>query len=91
MHGANFTAHVASNAVGFPRIGLAVSKRVSKKAVERNRIKRIVRDSFRHRQPELGAVDFIVVAKVCAAEQPNRVLRTELDNLWARARRKCEN
>ena len=91
MHGAHFIAHVASNGLGFPRIGLAVSRRVSKRAVERNRIKRIIRDSFRHHQHELGAIDYIVVAKSGAAEQLNRVLRSELDKLWARARGKCEN
>lgn len=91
MHGVHFIAHVASNGLGFPRIGLAVSKRVSKRAVERNRIKRIVRESFRHHLHELGAIDYIVVARFSAAEQLNRVLRSELDNLWARARRKCEN
>ena len=91
LHGTNFSAHVAPNDLGFARIGLAVSKRVSKKAVERNRIKRLIRESFRHHQERLGEIDYIVVAKQGAAEKQNQDLRSELDKLWAMARRKCEN
>ncbi len=91
MHGAHFNAHVAPNALGHPRIGLAVSRRVSKKAVQRNRLKRIVRESFRRHQHELGAIDYVVIAKLGAAAQVNRALRAQMDNLWARARRKCKN
>ncbi len=91
MHGAHFSVHAAPNDVGHPRVGLAVSKRVSKKAVERNRIKRVARESFRRHQRQLGAVDYVVIAKQGAAERANFGLRAELDNLWARARHRCEN
>ena len=89
-HAAHFAAHVGANELGHPRIGLAVSRRVSKKAVERNRVKRIVRESFRRHQHQLGAVDYVMIAKIGAAGQPNRALRAELDNLWTKARQKCE-
>ena len=91
MHSAHFSAHVAPNGLRHPRIGLAVSRRVSKKAVQRNRIKRLIRESFRQNWRKLGAVDYVVIAKRGAAEQLNRALRSELDNLWGKARRKCEN
>ncbi|MGI9310847.1 MAG: ribonuclease P protein component [bacterium] len=89
MHATYFNAHTAPNDLGFARIGLAVSRRVSKRAVERNRVKRIIRESFRRRQLALGAVDYIVIAKTGAAAQPSRALHAELDHLWQRARRKC--
>ena len=91
LHGAHFNIHVAPNELGHARIGLAVSRRVSKKAVERNRLKRIIRDSFRRCQHQLGAVDYVVIVKVGAAKpasEPNLGLRSELDNSWAKARRK---
>ena len=91
QHSAHFSAHVAPNGLSYPRIGLAVSRRVSKKAVQRNRIKRLIRESFRQRRHQLGAVDYVVIAKLGAAAQVNRTLRAELDNLWGKARRKCEN
>lgn len=92
LHGAHFNIHVAPNGLCHARIGLAVSRRVSKKAVERNRVKRIIRESFRHHQHQLGAVDYVVIAKVGAAEPaavPNRALRSELDDSWGKAGLKC--
>jgi len=86
-HDAHFSAHVAPNELGHARIGLAVSRRVSKKAVERNRLKRIVRESFRRHWRALGAVDYVVVAKAGAAAQPNDALRDELQRLWGKAQK----
>jgi len=45
------------------RLGMAISKRVLKNAVDRNRIKRIVRESFRCHQQELGGLDIIVMCR----------------------------
>ena len=66
------------------RVGLAVSRRVSKRAVVRNRIKRQVRESFRQRRAELPAFDVMVVARSSAAIQDNAALRADLDRLWQR-------
>lgn len=51
------------NSLGHPRIGLTVAKKNVKRAHERNRIKRLTRESFRLRQHELPPMDFVVVAK----------------------------
>ena len=80
------------NTLKHHRLGLAVSKKVSKKAVERNRIKRQLRDSFRHFQSSLGeiggieaGIDFVAVAKPAAARADNATLRQEVDRLWRKA------
>lgn len=75
-----------SNDVDTARLGMAVSRRVSLRAVERNRIKRLVRDSFRHRRDGLPCADILVIAHRDAAGQPGPALRTELDALWSRVR-----
>lgn len=75
------------------RLGMAVSRKVSKKAVERNRIKRQVRESFRlfnsaPRPVSQSAplfMDIVVVAKPSAASAGNDLIRTELDRVWSRA------
>ena len=51
------------NGLGYPRIGYIVSKKVSSKAVKRNRIKRIFREYFRHNKPLFGSNDIIFVCK----------------------------
>ena len=45
------------------RLGLAVSKRNITKAVERNRIKRLIRESFRIRKKKLKGKDVVVFVK----------------------------
>lgn len=67
-----------------PRLGLAVSRKVDTRAVVRNRIKRIARDSFR-RQAELALLDFALVAKREAAQASAEELRADLAALWRRA------
>jgi ribonuclease P protein component len=64
------------------RLGMAVSKRVSKRAVERNRIRRQIRESFRLRRGALPGCDVLVVARTSANEQTNAILRADLEALW---------
>jgi ribonuclease P protein component len=57
---------VAVDPVPAARLGLAVSRKVDKRAVGRNRIKRVLRDCFRHCRGLAGG-DYVVVARVGAA------------------------
>ncbi|SQK77519.1 Ribonuclease P protein component [Tatumella ptyseos] len=72
------------NSLGHPRIGLTVAKKHVKRAHERNRIKRLTRESFRLRQHELPAMDFVIVAKKGIAELDNHTLTEVLEKLWRR-------
>jgi ribonuclease P protein component len=66
------------------RLGLAVSRKVSKRAVERNRIKRVVRESFRAEREDLPALDILVIARASAAATPNPTLFADLGLAWCR-------
>ncbi|WP_440224911.1 ribonuclease P protein component [Dokdonella sp. MW10] len=66
------------------RLGQAVSRRVSKRAVDRNRIKRLVRDSYRHVREELPCVDILLIARQSAKQQDSASLRADLARLWQR-------
>jgi ribonuclease P protein component len=68
-----------------PRLGLAVSRKVESHAVGRNRIKRVLRDAFRHARPRLGAGAYVVVARPAAANADNAALRTAFLSLLQRA------
>jgi ribonuclease P protein component len=69
---------------GEPRLGMAVSRRVSKRAVVRNRIRRIMRESFRARRCDLPSCDVLLIAHTTAAAQPRGALRADLDLIWSR-------
>jgi len=66
------------------RLGLAVSRRVSKSAVRRNRIKRIARDSFRRHRASLPPCDILLIARPEADARSNADLHRELERLWRR-------
>jgi ribonuclease P protein component len=80
----HFSAEVAANTHDGARLGLAISKRVSKKAVRRNRLKRIARASFRLTRLGLPPVDILLIARSTADFEPNAVLHAELARLWER-------
>ncbi|WP_026181571.1 ribonuclease P protein component [Thioalkalivibrio sp. ALJ7] len=69
---------------GEARLGLAIGKRHVRRAADRNRIKRLVREAFRHRRTRLPAMDLIVLARGSAATADRRVLRAEIDSLLER-------
>lgn len=46
---------------GPPRLGLSVGRKYSKKAVVRNRCRRVFREAFRLARPDLPAFDFILI------------------------------
>ena len=77
-----FHMRYRDNDLGHARLGLAISKRVSKRAVERNRIKRLLRESFRRVRHQLPAVDMMVMAREQAAGVPGPQLLAELAGLW---------
>jgi ribonuclease P protein component len=80
----HFAAQVARRPGQPARLGLAVSKQVSKKAVRRNRIKRLTRDSFRRLRCTLPDVDILVIAKPAADAADNGAIHAELADLWRR-------
>lgn len=63
---------------------MAVSRRVSKLAVVRNRIRRVIRESFRLHRAKLPCVDVLLIAHTFAARQTNVALREELASIWSR-------
>lgn len=67
------------------RLGLAVSRKVDPDAVGRNRIKRQLRDAFRHLRPTLAPGAYVVVARPAAATLPNPALRAAFLALLQRA------
>ena len=74
-----------SNGRGRPRLGMAVSRQVDRKATGRNRLKRIVRESFRrYFREQSPALDFVVLPRPASATICNRRLTRSLAGHWKR-------
>ena len=78
-------AHVRAEASA-PRLGVAVSKKVDKRAVGRNRIKRLARETFRHERHRLPAGDYVLIAQPGASALSSDELRAQWLQLLERAR-----
>ncbi|MCS4504958.1 ribonuclease P protein component [Arhodomonas aquaeolei] len=74
---------------GEARVGLAVSRRAAPRAVDRNRIKRIVRECFRRERHHLPNVDIVVIARPKARHVSRAVLHRSVSALFARVQRRC--
>ncbi len=60
QRGPNLEILAKPNRLGWARLGLIVPKRILSHAVDRNCVKRQIREAFRHVQHELGDLDTIV-------------------------------
>lgn len=78
-----FTVLARDNEHDGPRLGLAIARKAARRAVDRNRIKRVSREVFR--QCEYSAsVDIIVFARHAAAAESRSQLRRSLDRHFQR-------
>jgi ribonuclease P protein component len=57
---AGYTFYLARRGGGKPRLGILVTRKHAAAAIERNRIKRCIREAFRLEQEALGPVDLLV-------------------------------
>ena len=80
------TLVVAANELPHARLGLAISKKALAKAHERNRVKRLVRESFRV-HTDLPAMDCIFMARSGVSRMSNSELFQCLEQLWRRTRK----
>jgi len=80
LHTRYFGVVLAPMAASHPRLGLVVTRRLGK-AVERNRVKRVLREFFRRHKTGLPAVDLVIMAKKGAAALAYHQVEEELGRL----------
>jgi len=78
----SFVVLACKNNKEFGRLGLAVAKKRAKRAVDRNRLKRIVRESFRQQESLLAGFDFVVMVKHNSKDQDNSTLQQSIAKHW---------
>jgi ribonuclease P protein component len=84
-----FQVTACGNTHGFPRLGLSIAARSVGNAVARNRIRRVVRETFRLAQHDLPAVDIVVAARSAARAASSAALRGDLEQALSAVRVKC--
>lgn len=83
------TVLARANEVEVPRLGLAISKRQVRRAVDRNRLKRLARESFREHQQSLCGLDVVVLARSLATQADSNRLLLSLQRHWQQLVRQC--
>ncbi|HET8709725.1 MAG TPA: ribonuclease P protein component [Spongiibacteraceae bacterium] len=81
------------NLLDRPRLGLVIAKKHIRLATQRNRIKRVIRESFRAQQFALTSahsIDTIVLARSGVDKLDNRTLHDLLRQLWQQLHRKAQ-
>jgi ribonuclease P protein component len=82
------TILACENDLPHPRLGMAISKKCAKRAVDRNRIKRLIRENFRHTASSLPPVDMVVMCRPVILELSNDMLVKQLEKQWYFIRKK---
>ncbi len=77
------------NSLGHARLGITVSKKRVRNASDRNRVKRLVRESFRLNQHNLPNTDIVVVGKTGLDKLSNREITQLLSRLWKKLTQRC--
>lgn len=77
-----FTILWRKNSLDYPRLGLAISKKNAKRAVDRNRIKRLARESFRLETNRLPSVDIVILSRRQTIERSNYRIFRSLNKHW---------
>ncbi|HGY9619389.1 TPA: ribonuclease P protein component [Pseudomonas putida] len=85
--GKNLLILARENGLDHPRLGLVIGKKSVKLAVQRNRLKRLMRDSFRLNQQLLAGLDIVIVARKGLGEIENPELHQHFGKLWKRLAR----
>ncbi|MFK8012260.1 MAG: ribonuclease P protein component [Marinicellaceae bacterium] len=73
----------------YSRLGLVISKKVDKRAVQRNRIKRIIRESFRNTNFDIQC-DYAVLARGKVTSLENKDIFNAINKLWFQAQNKVK-
>jgi ribonuclease P protein component len=66
------------------RVGFAVAKKRISAANDRNRVRRLARESFRQHRHNLPVVDIIILAQSSAVAATNKELFASLEKHWRR-------
>ena len=83
-----FKIFFARNHKEHARLGIVASKRILAHAVDRNRIKRVIREAFRQHSIKAQKLDIVVMVRHAYAQEPG-MRGDNLKNLFSRVENRC--
>jgi len=78
----NLLALYCPNQKDYARLGIIIAKHHIKLAVHRNKLRRFIRESFRHQKETLKGLDIVVLLRSKCSPLDNNAIRTDLNSLW---------
>ena len=88
LHQSHLMAFVRTNDANQARVGMAITKRKVPTAVERNRIKRQVREQFRKQSEKLENKDIVFIVKNFNKSISNIEIKNEINNIFKKIEKK---
>ena len=79
--------HYRYNQLGSPRLGLVIGKKTARLAVQRNYMRRVLRELFRTRQADLAPVDLVVRSQRMFTRADYAQISQEFGELLGKIRR----
>jgi ribonuclease P protein component len=70
------------NQFSYARLGIIAGKQHLRRAVDRNRVRRIIRESFRQSMANLQGLDLVVMIRAGCSAVDSKTLRNDIDHLW---------
>ena len=82
--------HYQPNKIGHARLGLVVGKKVAKRAVDRNYMRRVLREFFRIQQHEINPVDLVIRVQKKFEKEDFIQIKQEFDTLLAKINQRTQ-
>ena len=70
------------NPLALHRLGMVIPRKRARRAVDRARVKRQLRESFRHRPDSLQGLDVVILLRGALSDPEPAALRAEIEDLW---------
>ena len=84
-----FTVNAQANGLTCARLGMSIAARILRRAVDRNRLRRLIRESFRANQQRLPPLDIVIGVRAGVQSMDNARLRSALEKLWLKISSTC--
>jgi len=82
--------HYQPNQIGHARLGLVVAKKVARRAVDRNYMRRVLREFFRMQQHEINHVDLVIRVQKKFEKEDFIQIKQEFDTLVAKINQRTQ-